>query len=84
MRTGSLRAIWRRRFAQEFSEVPEDEAQAVSDGAHDGADLVPEATFEEAAAQIAVGLAMAYHRFDSGSPPQFASDLGVGVNAYAN
>ena len=47
----------------------------MADGAHDGVDLVAEAAVQEVAAQMAVGLAMADHRFDGGPSPQFASDL---------
>ncbi len=82
MRTEILRRYGGDDFAQEFSEPPEDEAQVVVDGAHDGVDLVAEATFEEVAAQMAVGLAMADHHFDGGSPPQFASDLAVGPSQF--
>ncbi len=64
-------------MAQEFPQPLEDEAQVVADGAHDGVDVVAEASMQEVAAQMAVGLAMSDDGLDGGSSPQFLLDLSV-------
>jgi len=64
-------------FAQKFPQPPEDEAEVVADGAHDGVDVVSAAAVQEVSAQVAVGFAMADDGFDGGSPPEFLPDLAV-------
>ena len=64
-------------FAQKLSQPFEDEAQVLAYGAHDGVELVALAALEEVAAQMAVGFAMADHRFDGGAPPQFLFNLAM-------
>ncbi len=55
----------------------EDEAQVVSNSAHDGVDLVAEAAFQEVSAQMAVRLAVSDDGFDGGPAPELLPDLAV-------
>ncbi len=58
-------------FAQEVAQPFEDEPQVVTDGAHDGIDLVTEAAFEKVSAHVTVTFAMADDRFNGRSSAEF-------------
>jgi len=64
-------------FAPEFPEPVEDEAEVVSDGGHDGVDLVALASLEEVSGQMAIGFAMSDDGLDGGPPPEFLFDLSM-------
>jgi hypothetical protein len=64
-------------LGQEFPLPLEDESEVVTDGAHDGVDLIAEAALEEVSAEMAVCLAVSDDGFDGGSPSEFLFDLAM-------
>jgi len=64
-------------FAQKISQPSEDETEVVTDGGHDGVDLVAEAAFEEVAVEMSIGFAVADDGLYGGSSSKFLFDLAV-------